>query len=236
MAALRNERFTTTLLGWVAGYVDTAGFLGLDGLFTAHVTGNLVVAGVEFAGKGGDAVWVRLAMIPVFIAAVVTTTVGARQQQLRLSSLLWFEAIALLAFLGVSTTIKPDVTTHAANLPLFLAGSTGVFAMGIQNALMRESLGTLAPTTVMTGNLTQLVIDIVQLVLARYNHRQQKPVLQPEVRTRIAKFGSALFGFSVGAASGGVITRWIGLGSILLPAIAIAGLAMQAQKQDARPS
>jgi uncharacterized membrane protein YoaK (UPF0700 family) len=31
-----------TLLGFNGGFVDTAGFLGLQGLFTAHVTGDFV--------------------------------------------------------------------------------------------------------------------------------------------------------------------------------------------------
>jgi len=36
------------LLSFNGGFVDTAGFLGLQGLFTAHVTGNFVtqVAGL----------------------------------------------------------------------------------------------------------------------------------------------------------------------------------------------
>ena len=41
---MKNHRIAA-LLGFVAGYVDTAGFLGLQGLFTAHVTGNFVTLG-----------------------------------------------------------------------------------------------------------------------------------------------------------------------------------------------
>jgi uncharacterized membrane protein YoaK (UPF0700 family) len=33
------------------GYVDTAGFLALQGLFTAHVTGNFVTLGASLAQK-----------------------------------------------------------------------------------------------------------------------------------------------------------------------------------------
>ena len=35
--AVGNELIATAVLSWVAGYVDTAGFLRLNGLFTAQV-------------------------------------------------------------------------------------------------------------------------------------------------------------------------------------------------------
>ena len=37
------------LLSLNAGFVDTAGFLALQGLFTAHVTGNFVTLGASLA-------------------------------------------------------------------------------------------------------------------------------------------------------------------------------------------
>lgn len=152
---VRNERLATAVLSWVAGYVDTAGFLKLNGLFTAHVTGNLVVAGAELAGDEERAVWVRLAVIPVFIAAVVITSVIAQTRQSSLSSLLWFEAVTLLAFAGIGVALVPAQTQQVEAITMFMVGSAGVFAMGVRNALMRESLSYMAPTTVMTGNLTQ---------------------------------------------------------------------------------
>lgn len=43
-----------SLLTFNGGYVDTAGFLALQGLFTAHVTGNFVTLGATLvAGSTG---------------------------------------------------------------------------------------------------------------------------------------------------------------------------------------
>ena len=49
-----------TLLSLNGGYVDTAGFLALQGLFTAHVTGNFVTLGASLA-HGLDGGWAKVA-------------------------------------------------------------------------------------------------------------------------------------------------------------------------------
>src|ERR1700732_1368600 len=58
------------LLSLNAGFVDTAGFLALQGLFTAHVTGNFVTLGASFALGTSGAV-AKLLALPVFCAVVV---------------------------------------------------------------------------------------------------------------------------------------------------------------------
>jgi len=58
------------ILSMVAGIVDVTGFLRLDHVFTAHITGNLVVMADQVV-NGGPPHVAQLLSIPVFAAAVV---------------------------------------------------------------------------------------------------------------------------------------------------------------------
>ncbi len=54
------------------GYVDTAGFLALHGLFTTHVTGNFVTLGAALVLGTGGAV-AKLLALPMFCIVVIAT-------------------------------------------------------------------------------------------------------------------------------------------------------------------
>jgi uncharacterized membrane protein YoaK (UPF0700 family) len=60
------------LLSLNAGFVDTAGFLALQGLFTAHVTGNFVTLGAALVLGTSGAV-AKLLALPVFCIVVIAT-------------------------------------------------------------------------------------------------------------------------------------------------------------------
>src|SRR5438445_10304403 len=66
------------VLSTTAGAVDVIGFLALGGLFTAHITGNLVIVAAHYVTGGFSQVGPLLA-VPVFIAVlgVVTLAGGA---------------------------------------------------------------------------------------------------------------------------------------------------------------
>src|SRR5215475_9506323 len=63
------------LLSFNGGYVDTAGFLALHGLFTAHVTGNFVTLGATVA-TGSAGALPKLLALPVFCLVVLITRVA----------------------------------------------------------------------------------------------------------------------------------------------------------------
>jgi uncharacterized membrane protein YoaK (UPF0700 family) len=60
------------LLSLNAGYVDTAGFLALQGLFTAHVTGNFVTLGASIA-LGTTGAVAKVLALPVFCIVVIAS-------------------------------------------------------------------------------------------------------------------------------------------------------------------
>jgi uncharacterized membrane protein YoaK (UPF0700 family) len=67
-------RAVPALLSFNGGFVDIAGFLGLQGLFTAHVTGNFVTLGAALV-FGTHGVIAKLAALPEFVVVVALARV-----------------------------------------------------------------------------------------------------------------------------------------------------------------
>jgi Protein of unknown function (DUF1275) len=65
------------LLSFNGGFVDTAGFLGLQGLFTAHVTGNFVTLAAALV-LGTHGVVVKLLALPEFVRERCGVLSGSR--------------------------------------------------------------------------------------------------------------------------------------------------------------
>ncbi len=67
--SLASIKLLTGLLSLTAGSTDVIGFLGLGGLFVAHVTGNLVILAAHFVTGGGAQV-ASILSVPVFTSAL----------------------------------------------------------------------------------------------------------------------------------------------------------------------
>src|SRR5438309_4264900 len=74
--AAQFHRLLPPLLSAIAGTVDVIGFLSL-GLFTAHVTGNLVVIAALLV-RGGPPHLAQVLTVPVFVVAVAAVWLIAR--------------------------------------------------------------------------------------------------------------------------------------------------------------
>jgi uncharacterized membrane protein YoaK (UPF0700 family) len=150
-----------------AGYVDTAGFLALQGLFTAHVTGNFVTLGASLALGTSGAV-AKVLALPVFCAVVIATrllgSLLSTHHKAALETLLGLKVLLLIAGAVLATRLGPfhDGDSWQA----VLTGMVLVAAMAVQNALHRIHLGSVPPSTLMTGTTTQIMIDIADLIYA----------------------------------------------------------------------
>ena len=67
-----RARLLPTVLSITAGSVDAISFLGLGGLFTAHVTGNLVILAAHLVSGSGAPV---APMLSGFVESIVTTII-----------------------------------------------------------------------------------------------------------------------------------------------------------------
>jgi len=156
------------LLGMIAGMVDFTGFFTLGHIFTAHVTGNIVLATVV-AVDGGTFRWAQLLAIPVFMIALATVWLiaqasgrhGSRLAQL----LLQVQFLVLLILLIFSVITKPSADPAGVNADA--AATMAVSAMACQYALLRLALPGAISTAVMTGNLTNAVLSAMDLLAAR---------------------------------------------------------------------
>src|SRR5262250_2042775 len=94
-AATRSQRWLPTVLSVIAGMVDVIGFLTL-GIFTAHVTGNIVVVGALLL-RHSRVNPAQILAIPVFMLAVAGTWLIAKASGRRGSSLM--RPLLLIQFL-----------------------------------------------------------------------------------------------------------------------------------------
>jgi uncharacterized membrane protein YoaK (UPF0700 family) len=85
-------------LSVTAGYVDTAGYLALQGLFSAHVTGNFVTLGPM---DKKDAAQARLARMSVSVLAFASGCAAAAQSY----SLAGVYCFLVPPLLGASTLV-----------------------------------------------------------------------------------------------------------------------------------
>jgi uncharacterized membrane protein YoaK (UPF0700 family) len=210
-------------LACVAGYVDTLGFVALFGLFTAHVTGNFVLIGAGLAGTGQGSIALKLLAFPAFVAGVAAARLllvaCERRQWPALSLAFLLQLLLLCAFMVCSELASP---IGGATTPLAMAGGLfGAGAMGAHSATSRLLLAQLAPTSMMTGNVTQLVIDGVDCL---------RGVADGTVGARLVKFIWPLLAFGGGAILAAFAYRALGFSALLLPIGILCALMVLAWK------
>jgi uncharacterized membrane protein YoaK (UPF0700 family) len=205
------------LLSVIAGMVDLTGFLTL-GMFTAHITGNLVVVAALFV-RGGQINPDQILALPIFISAVAGTWLIAKASGksgpslMRELLLIHFLLITCLFIFSVITKPSADPNGLMATIAAMIA----VASMACQFALLRLTLPVAPSTAVMTGNLTNAVLALMdsssQTEQTESDSRRQKGTLH------------LLIGFFVGCVAAAAAEMFLGDWAWSLPA-AVAAVAV----------
>ncbi|KRD57805.1 hypothetical protein ASE40_15705 [Flavobacterium sp. Root935] len=211
MEMQKNIWYVTLLLTMIAGYCDTVTFVAADSIFSAHVTGNFIVFAYQII-KGSDAhAWIKLLTFPVFIFAVI---VGGRiaLKSVNHYTILFWEGIVLV-LCGIASYVFGYLQIFS-EWAIYIVAMTTVFAMGLQNAFgklfAKETHG---PTTMMTGNVTQASLDLGNLIKNGTNDADSLLSFKKQLVT--------ILGFLTGCFLGAVAGKFFGLGTLLIPGLAM---------------
>jgi uncharacterized membrane protein YoaK (UPF0700 family) len=210
---------TMSLLAFTSGFVDTLSFIALFGLFAAHVTGNFVLIATSIA-EFRHGLWMKLLAIPVFILAAVLTRLyiirRERRERDAATQVMFGQAALLAVFMAVAVWHHPF--QHHEDFGAVVTALLAAAAMAIQNTAARTFLSGLPPTTVMTGNMIQVIVDMVDIA---HGHGPLETK-----RARLAKLGPMLLAFIAGTLLGALGYVVIGFYCLIVPIVAVAGLAM----------
>jgi uncharacterized membrane protein YoaK (UPF0700 family) len=221
-AADMASRALPFVLSLIAGSTDIIGFLGLNGLFTSHITGNLVVLAAHIVA-GDPTIFSYILSVPVFMMMLFLTRLlagGIEQAGVStLQPLLLLQLFFLVAFLSICVVSGPWRDANA--IFAIIAGMSGVAAMAVQNALVQISLKNTPTTAVMTTNVTHFMLDLGEALVGR-DHAQAA-----QARGRAMHILPVIVGFAIGCVFGAALEATAGLWSLALPtALALLAFAM----------
>lgn len=207
----------------VTGLVDAVSFLSLGRVFTANMTGNVVLLAFATARAPGLSVTLSLTALLSFLAgAVLGGRIMARasgDSQIRFAAQAFqLEVVVLIAAALCGIGYKGDVLEPSVQ-PLALIALTAL-AMGMRNAAVRKLAIPDLTTTVLTLTLTAIAADSS---LANGNN------------PRLARRIGAVLAMFAGAALGAVVIRY-SIAAALGLAAAISALCNAAFRRSLRTS
>ena len=143
----------------VTGMVDAVSYIGLGHIFTANMTGNIVLLGFAFAGVPGLSALRSLTALAAFLVGAV---IGGRLATTLapLSSNRWrMTAFGCEAVLLLGSTLASIVPVPSDSTRLYAVIVLTGLAMGLRNATVRKIAQPDLTTTVLTLTITGLAAD-----------------------------------------------------------------------------
>ncbi|MFI6561084.1 YoaK family protein [Streptomyces sp. NPDC050534] len=156
----RGLRLVAVLLGLtvVSGLIDAVSYLGLGHVFTANMTGNVVVLGFAAAGAPGFSVpHTATSLVCFLLGAVAGGRVGRWRGEG--SRRTWARLVLAAEAVLVGASAAVAFAAPHATASVYALIALTAFAMGLRNATVRKLGVADLTTTVLTMTLTGLAAD-----------------------------------------------------------------------------
>jgi uncharacterized membrane protein YoaK (UPF0700 family) len=205
-------------LSLVAGSLDITGFLALGGLFTAHITGNLVILAARLVAHQPTTLSHAIA-VPMFVAMLALTkllVVGLDRIGVpSLVPLLVLQSLFLL--ITVAICLAVGLQADPNDPEMVMAGMLAVCGMAVQNALVRVSLTNSPSTAVMTTNVSVFTMDLGEICFGGSESGRVN------ARARARRTWPAIAGFIIGCGFGALCESMFGRAALALPTLLSLG-------------
>jgi uncharacterized membrane protein YoaK (UPF0700 family) len=235
------------ILSFVGGFVDSAGYIKLFGLFTSSITGNLVVACAALF-KDTDGVFSRVFVTLLFaVGAFITTIMSLRLRNVHRMNQ-WYIGITLISAeilaLILATAVAMYIESTPERFPVLdswqciLVGSVLALSMGIHSATALEMIKNCPSTNVMTANIVKTSMTAANAVflcsIARGTCCRTGCSLEDgdenakvrEVRVSMTDILLVVFLFILGAAAGAALTVYISFWCLFVPVSLLMVIAL----------
>jgi uncharacterized membrane protein YoaK (UPF0700 family) len=206
---LSHNKKIASLLSFVAGMVNVAGFLAVQRL-TTNVTGHFAffiddIFKMNFSESFIYFLYFLFFLLGSFVSNLLIEIIQKKDERH-----IYFipTLIEIVILFGIALS-SPFLLQHSPN---FIAISL-LFAMGLQNALVTRISGALVRTTHLTGLFTDLGIELSQLLFYKEIAQQKKLRSTIKLRFRIILF------FFLGGIFAGILYPYLHLYVLIVPAI-----------------
>jgi uncharacterized membrane protein YoaK (UPF0700 family) len=142
-----------------AGLVDAVSYLALGRVFTANMTGNIVLLGFGLAGSGGLTVLPPTISLAAFLIGAGSGGVLVRRMGERHPGLVARALGIETAALAIATVVSAAVTVRQHTASAYLLIALMAFAMGLRSAAVRRIAVPDLSTIVLTMTLTGLAAE-----------------------------------------------------------------------------
>ena len=163
----REKAGIALVLASVAGFIDAVGYITLDRLFTAHMSGNTARLGVFLGRADFPAALPMAAAVTLFVFGVALGTAAGelavrRGVRSTTAVILGLQAVLVAAFMVYGSLVLHDAEIKSHSLRgFYVLAALAIVSLSFQTCALKQVAGKTVRTTYLTGVLTNMTQEAV---------------------------------------------------------------------------